>query len=133
MDYLSGNVVTTVGSFEDAGSSGDTLTRTDGGSWIDDGFGAGVFVRIEGDSLNTSPVGVLFEVEEVTESTLTFASGTEFLSESGQEVVVTPIEIDPLGTDRTITAILVAQREDIDITASGSISADRDKDMAFSA
>ncbi|WP_117236182.1 LEPR-XLL domain-containing protein [Vibrio maerlii] len=53
--------------------SGDSLVR-DSGSWIDDGFVAGMQIRIAGDSSNANDEGSFYEVATVTDSTMTLTS-----------------------------------------------------------
>ena len=117
VSYLGSPVSATV-SFS---ASPDTIIRTDGGNWLSQGFEIGMRIRIEGNSLNATGDGAYYLVEGVSTSVLTLSADADLRSESARTVTVTPEIDDPRNTGATIAAIVIDQREDVDVHASGRI------------
>ncbi|EAR60225.1 type I secretion target repeat protein [Oceanospirillum sp. MED92] len=88
------NVVVT---FVDGGASADTMTRASG-SWVTDGFVAGMQIRVDGNSANASEEGSFFEIASVTDTVITLVSTDTLSSEVGMTVTVSAILNNPTAT-----------------------------------
>ena len=110
-----GNHTTADFTFTRDAVNGDTITRSTG-NWLSDGFAVGKFVRVDSGE-NKTPTGTYWEIKSATASELrliesnTVKSGT-FTSK------LTVITLESV----VLTAIEIAQRDDIDITATGDVS-----------
>ncbi|MBD2449019.1 DUF4347 domain-containing protein [Nostoc sp. FACHB-152] len=119
--YLGGDPVTTTVNFTDNGSA-DTITRTDTGSWITDGFQAGMYIFIEGNSTNATDDGQYYQIASVTATTITLTASTSLRTESGVSVTIAPVVLDPSAAGAVVTAVIIKEREDIDVDALGDIN-----------
>ncbi|TFH17573.1 MAG: hypothetical protein E4H02_02555, partial [Lentisphaerales bacterium] len=98
------------------GRAGDTITRTDGGSWIADGFVAGSLVKIAGNTENATDVGQYYRISNVTSDVLTIGGSVALTTEAtSADITVT------LGASPTIYAIRIDERDDVNIRASGNV------------
>ena len=71
--------------FVDGGTAADSIVRSDGGSFIDDGFVRGRTIEVSGSSLNDG----LYRIANVTDTTLTFEPGTQLTADTGDSATVT--------------------------------------------
>jgi hypothetical protein len=55
-------------------STGGTITRTDGASWITQGFAVGQAITITGTTTDATPAGQTYEITGITASTITLAT-----------------------------------------------------------
>jgi hypothetical protein len=99
------------------GRPGDTITRTDGGSWIADGYVVGSLLRIIGATVNATGTGISYRVVEVTASTLKLFSSTVLTTETDP----VPVTITR-GRAPVVTAIVIDQRDDVNVTATGILT-----------
>ena len=132
--------------FTTSTTSGGTITRTDGGSWITDGFQAGMSIQINGSFVAVDPVnqpgkyldtnapanatqpGKYYVIQSVTASTITLSPLSGALSmvitsnESGKNITVSQL-IDPTApsTSAHISKILIDLRDDINLDITGDI------------
>ncbi|MCW2999090.1 MAG: type secretion target repeat protein, partial [Solirubrobacterales bacterium] len=113
--YTGVNVTVADHGFNDFGRVGDTVTRS-GGSWLDDGFAVGDLVRIGGAGPNHSSAFSSLKVVAVTADTLTF-SDRDRLSNQPTAAALEFIR----GRRPATTAIIIDQRDDVDLTAGGKI------------
>jgi len=126
--YLGGDPVTTTVNFTDNGSA-DTITRTDTGSWITDGFQAGMYIFIEGNSNNATDDGQYYQIASVTATTIALTASASLRNESGVSVTIAPVVLDPSAAGAVVTAVIIKEREDIDVDALGSINVTAQKDV----
>ncbi|MEI6240823.1 MAG: hypothetical protein WCR51_10565 [Planctomycetia bacterium] len=113
--FISGTKFTGAVTFARNATGGDTLTRASG-SWADDGFAAGKYIRVEGRTSNATPDRTVWEIKSVAGNVLTLVRTNQVVPESGRTVTITPVVLDPLAANATPTFIEVAQRDDIDLT-----------------
>jgi len=104
-----------IADFADAGSA-DTITRTDGGDWLDDGFQPGMQIQVAGTSANATGVGQFYTIAGVTATVITLTSSASLVDEEDVQVTVT-------GPTPTVTAIVIDQRDDVNVNATGVINA----------
>ncbi|BCS96179.1 hypothetical protein DSLASN_18110 [Desulfoluna limicola] len=104
--------------YNSTGRVGDTITRSDGGSWLADGFVAGSLVKIDGISVNATGVGEYYRVADVSASVLTL-SGRDKLVSEGDDVTVT-IE---RGESPYIKAIRIDHHDDLNLNTRGAVTA----------
>ena len=94
----------------DVNASAKTLTRAYG-SWLGDGFQAGLKIRIGGENANQTAPGVTWQIVSVTASTLTLgtaSSGSAVLvNETGATMNVT--QVNP------IKKIVISKRQDVNV------------------
>ncbi len=100
-------------------SSNATITRTDGGSFLIDGFTAGTaanphVLHVTGSANNSTPSGFVYTITNVTATTITLASFDVVQTESTPEPVTLTEGIVP-----KISTILVLQTDPITANASG--------------
>ncbi len=62
-------------------STGGTITRTDGGSWIAQGFAIGQTITIAGSTVNATASGQTDEIIGITASTITLATQDQIVTE----------------------------------------------------
>ena len=105
------------------GRVGDTIARTDGGSWIAEGYSVGALVKIDGATANATDVGAYYRVDAVTDAVLTL-SGQDRLTTEG-EVAVT-IEH---GQSPHIESIRIDNRDDLNLNTSGVVTATAGDDI----
>ena len=97
------------------------ITRTDGGDWLADGFTAGELFQVTGNTRNATGKTVYYTIASVTETTITLTAGTTLSDENGVEAVFTP-KVDNLALVRpAITAIVIEQRDDVNVDATGRV------------
>jgi hypothetical protein len=113
-EALTPTVFTTV-DFADSGSA-DTITRTDGKSWLTDGFSDGMRIRVMGVTDNANAEGTFYTIASATDDTLTLTSDAILTDETDKDVSVAP----------EITKIIIIEREDVDVSASEDIVIDAD-------
>ena len=118
--YVSELPVDVTVNFFDNGSSSDTLVRSSG-SWINDGFSVDQYLAVLGDTSNQTDDGTYFQIASVTATTITLVSGNSLSTEYNRDVEVAPAILDPEFSNASITGMLVLERQDIDVTASGQI------------
>ena len=101
-------------------SAAGTITRTDGGSWITDGYAAGQLIEITGNTNNATSTDVPDMILSVTASTITVAMNDLIVSEasagSPENIGITR------GAVPQAYAILVDQITPLNVDASGLIS-----------
>ncbi|MCA9064888.1 MAG: calcium-binding protein, partial [Planctomycetaceae bacterium] len=124
--FIGGNKFTGAVTFTPNAATGDTLTREDASSWADDGFEVGEYIRIEGFSSNATPQRQFWEITGVSGSVLTLSKLGEVIAESGHTVTVTPVVLDPNAPGSNVSFIEIGQRDDIDMTVSGTLNASAD-------
>ncbi|MBL8812160.1 MAG: hypothetical protein JNM43_18495, partial [Planctomycetaceae bacterium] len=121
--FISGTKYTGAITFTADAVNGDTLTRTDGTNWSSNEFAAGKYIRIEGVSNNVTPARTYWKIASVSGSVLTLEKKGTVTAETGRTVTVSPVILDPLADGATVSFIEIAQRDDVDLTASGTIEA----------
>ncbi|WP_295882586.1 calcium-binding protein [uncultured Thiohalocapsa sp.] len=114
--------------------AGHDLIRIDGGTWDSDRFRLGGPVELWGNSANDSrDTGNIYSVAAIDGATLTladtFADGSPvtLTTELFRDIELAPVVLDPLGglpAGVSVTGIVIEQREDFDVDASGLINAD---------
>ncbi|MCA9060805.1 MAG: calcium-binding protein, partial [Planctomycetaceae bacterium] len=124
--FIGGTPFTGQVTFTPDAINGDTLTRENGSDWADDGFEVGEYIRIEGFSSNTTPLRTFWEITDVSGSVLTLAALGQVVVESGRTVKVTPVVLDPNAPGANVSFIEIGQRDDVDVTVSGTLSATAD-------
>ena len=87
---FTGTLVPLTVDFADSGSA-DTITRTDGGSWLEDGFEAGMAVRIRSGDLdhpteNATEEGEQYRIVDVTDTVITLSDDVELMTETGRQI-----------------------------------------------
>ena len=102
--------------FTGATRNADTITRTDGGSFVTDGITSGSLIEISGPTLNATGVGAFYTVTGVTASMLTLSTVNN-LATSLVPATVTILN----GTAPHVTGILVQHRDDLNVDATGKI------------
>ncbi|MEZ0274283.1 MAG: beta strand repeat-containing protein, partial [Roseimicrobium sp.] len=101
---------------QDGTRKADTITRTSG-SWVTDGYVVGSLVRIAGSSANATG-DEYFRVAGVTGSVLTLSVYDKVTTET------TPATLEfTRGTVPTVTAIVIEQNDDVNLNATGTITA----------
>jgi Ca2+-binding RTX toxin-like protein len=65
----------------------DTITRTDGGSWLDDAFRIGTFLVVAGDA-EPGNNGVIFKVNAVTDTVLTLTTSASLTDSTGSLITI---------------------------------------------
>ena len=104
------------------GRNGDTITRTDGGSFITDGFVVGSYVRLPLAAFNATIPGRSYQVAAVTASTLTLTGGAVLVTAG---TALLPILVDLLrGAAPIVNSIVIDNRDDLDISGSGALNVD---------
>jgi len=116
--YLAADPVNVNADFTDQGASAGTITRTDGASWITDGFREGLHIRVDGNTANATDDGELYKITAVTADTVTLA-GAGFIGESGRSVTVSPVVLDPRGIGAQATVSIDAAARTIVRTDGG--------------
>lgn len=102
--------------FFDNGAQPDTISRNDGGSWLDDGFRVNMKITVGGISGNTTGAGQFYTIAAVTDGVITLIPGDSLVTEAGAQVNI-------LGPAPTITAIVIDLRDDVNLNATGKIDA----------
>ncbi len=115
LDYLVDSLT-----FEHFDDAGDTLSRASG-SWLDDGFEAGMRIQLSGSSNNDVDSGKFYTIASVTDSVITLTTAADLSAGTDADVTVSrAVEI---------VKIVIDQRDDVDIWAkSGSLSAQANSD-----
>ncbi|MCX7396820.1 MAG: hypothetical protein NT138_03985, partial [Planctomycetales bacterium] len=121
--FISGTKFSGTVTFAANALTGDTLTRTNGTSWASDGFAAGKYIRVEGTTGNLTAARAYWKIDSVSGSVLTLERKGQTIAETNRSVVVTPVVLDPLASGVTVSFIEIAQRDDIDITSTGTLEA----------
>ena len=98
-----------------------TIVRSDGGDWLADGLAAGMQFQLGGSSLNDSKTGEWYTIASLDETTIVLAAGTVLKAQAGVTVVLTPKVADLSALRPAFTAIVIEQRDDLNIDASGAI------------
>ena len=94
----------------------DTITRTDGGSFVADGITSGSLIEISGPTMNATGVGAFYSVTGVTASMLTLSTVNTLAAS------LVPATVSILnGTAPNVTGILVQHRDDLNVDATGKI------------
>ncbi len=114
--FISGTKYSGLVTFAADPVNGDTLTRASG-NWADNGFAAGLYIRVEGTTGNTTPSRVFWEIDSVAGNVLRLKRKGQTTAESNRSVVVTPVVLDPSAPGAVVTFIEIAQRDDIDLNA----------------
>ena len=120
--FLKKTPVSATVDFGDTGSTGDTITRTDGGDWIADGLVVGEYIEVWGEVANATPGGTYYEIATVSTDTITLVVDDSLSNESGVTITVAPIVLDPVADANDVIGLSVDLREDIDVDAGTSIS-----------
>ena len=120
--YLGNRPVTTVVDFVSNGLDPSTIIRTDVGSWLADGFEVGMVIQVQGNTANETEDQEVYEVIHVTASTLSLGPNDALSPETGVEVSVASVILDPTEEGVVVSAIQINEREDIDVDALGLIS-----------
>ncbi|MHC4618339.1 MAG: hypothetical protein ACYTEQ_11370 [Planctomycetota bacterium] len=115
-----GEQVSVTADFADNGAN-DTITRVDGGNWLNDGFLPGMHIRAQD---NAEDAGEIYEIDIVTDTIITLTTSASLLTESGKAVIITPVVSDSMNPHANISTIIVNQREDVDVRATGEINID---------
>ncbi|NEU80298.1 DUF4347 domain-containing protein [Nostoc sp. UIC 10630] len=126
--YLGGDPVTTTVNFTN-NDSADTITRTDTGSWITDGFQAGMYIFIEGNSTNATDDEQYYQIASVTATIITLTASASLRTEFSVSVTIAPVVLDPSAAGAVVTAVIIKEREDIDVDALGDINVTAQKDV----
>ncbi len=101
VSYLGFPAKTVTVDFTHNNSGPDTITRTDGGNWVTDGFTAGMTIEVLGNTGNQTEKGKLYQVASVSSTILTLApqdtnTGANVLvSETQKTVEIAPVVLDP--------------------------------------
>jgi len=119
--YLAGKRVTSNFTFSPDSVSGDTITRSDGGSWISDGYQAGLFLRVVSKSRNTTPDNSFWEILSVNATTLRLKQKGTLIFETGRAATISQIVLKPTESSVALSAIDIAQRDDVDMSATGTL------------
>ncbi|MFM8188319.1 MAG: hypothetical protein ACKN85_07560, partial [Pirellula sp.] len=119
--YLGGKTVSTTFNFTPDLTLGDTIARNDGGSWISDGYQAGLFLRVISKSRNSTADNAFWEILAVTPSTLRIKQKGTLVSESGRSATISQVVLRPMDSPIPLTAIEIAQRDDVDMYAVGKL------------
>lgn len=98
-----------------------TIVRSDGGDWLADGLAAGMQFQLGGSSLNDSAPDKWYTIASLDETTIVLAAGTVLKAQAGVTVVLTPKVADLSALRPAFTAIVIEQRDDLNIDASGAI------------
>lgn len=128
--FLSGDTQSAV---VNVSGSAYTLTRIDGGVWDTSLFSVGGDVEIWGNSANDSKdTGNSYRIAAISGATITlddtFSDGVTPVPLASENVVtieLAPVVLDPLDRPEgvSVTAIVIQQKEDVDLDASGEVSA----------
>ncbi len=94
--FLKKTPVSATVNFGDTGSTGDTITRTDGGDWIADGLVVGEYIEVWGEVANATPGGTYYQIATVSTDTITLVVDDSLSNESGVTITVAPIVLDPV-------------------------------------
>ncbi len=97
-------------------TSAATITRTDGGNWITDGFAANQLLRVSGSAGNSTTGGLAYRIASVNGTVVTLASSARVTTDVATLLTLTR------GILPTITAIRINHLDDINVTAAGSIN-----------
>ncbi|MBU6386317.1 MAG: hypothetical protein KGS49_10310, partial [Planctomycetes bacterium] len=119
--YLGGKTVSTTFNFTPDLTLGDTIARNDGGSWTSDGYQAGLFLRVISKSRNSTADNAFWEILAVTPSTLRIKQKGTLVSESGRSATISQVVLRPMDSPIPLTAIEIAQRDDVDMYAVGKL------------
>ena len=76
-------------------AAGNTVTRTDGGSWLDDGFTPRMRMEVTESTFNNTAGDLLYEIQSVTDSELTLSTDADLSDETGVDVTITPEALTP--------------------------------------
>ncbi|MCH1440255.1 MAG: hypothetical protein L7W43_11405, partial [Rubripirellula sp.] len=117
--YTSGVKVSSHLTFAANSALGDTIKRTDGGNWITDGYVAGLHLRVESSSSNSTGDSEFWEIASVSPTTLRLVQRDRLIKEAGRYATVTQIAMNPREPGISLSTIEVGQRDDIDLTAEG--------------
>ncbi|OUS15208.1 hypothetical protein A9Q88_11635 [Gammaproteobacteria bacterium 50_400_T64] len=137
INYLAGDFVNATVNFIHNESAGDTIVRTDGGSWFAAGFVAGDVIRIfettvnNGSTRNTSESGSVLTIESLTEDTITLRTSDAVVDEVLRALKFAEVVVDPLSTDDFILDLTYTHNEttgDVISRSSGSWIADGFRD-----
>lgn len=101
--------------FHDNGVDPDTIVRTDGGSWVADGFAAGMRILVAGAGANVTGENAYLAVRSVSAATLVLASYESLADETGAAVRIRG------GIRPQVAAIRVSQVDDLNLDATGAI------------
>ena len=105
-------------------ANADTITRSAAsGSWLTDGFRAGMTIQVWGDSANEKASGY-YEIAAVSDTTITLVTdtGDRLETEASAPLTIVQTVVDPNNTPFTITHVAINLRDDIDIDALGTIN-----------
>ncbi len=94
---------------------GDTITRTDGGNWVTDGFTAGMRIHVAGSAVNSTGLGEFYLIESVSASVLNLTDAANLVTQGAVAITVTPEINNPTAEGVDIHSIVIDQREDVDI------------------
>lgn len=97
VQFLGGAVVTATVNFDAASR---TITRTTPGSWISNGFVAGMYVTIQGANGQTTQnettgTTTFHRIQSVTATVITLDNSTTLTSEGGKSIKIAPVVLDP--------------------------------------
>jgi Ca2+-binding RTX toxin-like protein len=98
-----------------------TITRTDGGNWVTDGFADDMRIHVSGSAVNNTGVGEYYLIDTVNATVITLASASDLTTESGKTVTITPEVNDPTAPGVVIKTIVIDQREDVDLEITGKV------------
>ncbi len=98
----------------------DTITRTDGGSWLTDGYVVGNLIKVTETATDTSRV---FTLTAVSASVLTLSASDNLLTKTGVDVQISR------GLAPVISTIQVDNRDDVNLTATGLINVSAGKNI----
>lgn len=97
VQFLGGALITTRVNFN---AEARTITRTDGGSWIANGFQSGMYVTIDGvgqDKTQNATIRttVFHRLVGVTATVLTIGAGSPMATETARPITIAPVVLDP--------------------------------------
>jgi len=109
---ISAMVSFTNNGFTSTGRAGDTITRSDGGDWLADGFSEGSLLKVSGETANATGTSY-YRVAAVTGTVLTLRP-SDVLTTEAEPINVTITR----GESPDVMAILIEERDDLDVNAS---------------
>ena len=102
------------------------ITRTDGGSFVVDGYAAGQLLHVAGSADNSTSGGIVYTISAVTASTITLSSGDRIEATAGTEAVTLTRGVAPV-----VAAIQIAQVAPINVVATGDITINAGGDVGL--
>jgi hypothetical protein len=85
-------------------SAADTITRTDGGDFVADGFVAGMDIQVTGNTANATRGTAYYHVAGVSSTVLTLTSAIQVVDDANKTVTIAPV-IQDARTPQTTLAV----------------------------